>query len=71
MSLTIKIDKDEYTAEDIALFLEMVAEKVSDGFTSGLGWDMTGTDESEDDDDGEYHEEDDFSGATPDNGEGR
>lgn len=66
MALTIKIDHDEANASDLAEYLKYVAVQIDKGFTSGDpgGWDVTGVDEDSD-------EEDDFSGPTLDDGEGR
>lgn len=46
--LTIQIDQDEGTTTELEDYLRDVADKVSNGFTSGEGWELTGSDESED-----------------------
>lgn len=45
--ITIKIDNDEKTIEDQAIYLEYVAGAVRQGFQSGPGWDLTGEPEGE------------------------
>lgn len=47
MALTIKIDWDEDDREDMAHYLRTVADRVENNWDKGYGWELTGTDESE------------------------
>jgi len=47
--ITLKIDNDEdNTAEQIA-FLEDIIRNMENGFSSGKNWEITGTEEGEED----------------------
>lgn len=67
MSLSLKIDRDENTFNELADYLQDVIIEIRKGNVAGYDWDIEGDEELED----EPYEEPDFTGATPDNGEGR
>lgn len=69
MSLTLKIDRDEPNKQDMAEYLQYVVVEIMRGNIQGEDWEITG--EEDEDDDDMPEEESDFTGATPDNGEGR
>ena len=47
--LTLKIDIDKYNTMEFVDYLNYIATQLEKGFTSGEGWDMTGTSEDEGD----------------------
>ena len=48
--LTIKIDRDEDSREEIAEYLRQVAILVEDSYFKGEGWDLSGSEGDEEDD---------------------